>query len=191
MSIIRLDRSWLTTTDSFILIHMSNMEAIWAKIQNLKNFFFGVGGIMSNMEKNRIRTFWIKIPKYEVFFYFFGYIKSRVPGHQNVSKCRYHHSGDIYIHTGKQLKTSCSYMGQNVKKFIFLAIWGALGGLQWSDWAYLALQVYSHQYLCTCEIRKKSDKNFLSSNPKYENKNNFFIFEGPSCSYMGPNVIFF
>ena len=37
-------------------------------------------------------------------------------GHQNVSKFRPDHSGD----KGKQLKTSLSYMGQNVKKkYIF------------------------------------------------------------------------
>ena len=46
-------------------------------------------------------------------------------------------------------------MGQNATKIYIL---GALGGLQWSDRAYLALQLSSHPYLCTCEIRKQSDK---------------------------------
>ena len=47
---------------------------------------------------------------------------------------------------------------------------GPEGGLQLSDWAYLAFQLSSHPYLCTCETRKQSDKNFLSLNPKYEKK---------------------
>ena len=36
----------------------------------------------------------------------------------------------------------------------------------------------SHPYLCTCEIRKQSDKTFLSLNPKYEKIILFFIFGG-------------
>ena len=35
-------------------------------------------------------------------------------------------------------------------------------------WAYLAYQLSIHPYLSTCEIRKQSDQNFLSSNTKYE-----------------------
>ena len=36
---------------------------------------------------------------------------------------------DITVETrGNNLKTSFSYMGQNVKKYIFCAIWGALRG---------------------------------------------------------------
>ena len=59
--------------------------------------------------KYLIRTFRVKIQNMKIYFYFFGgpgggggggggYIKFRVPGHQNVSKCIFHHSGDIYIH---------------------------------------------------------------------------------------------
>ena len=56
---------------------------------------------------------------------------------------------------------------------------GPWGGLQLSDWAYLAFQLSSHPYLCTCQIRKQSDKKLLSLNPKYEkNKYTFFIFGG-------------
>ena len=33
---------------------------------------------------------------------------------------------------------------------------------------YTGCQLSSHPYLCTCGIRKQSDKNFLSLNPKYE-----------------------
>ena len=38
--------------------------------------------------------------------------------------------------------------------------------------------ISSHPYLCTCEIRKQSDKTFLSLNPKYEKIILFFIFGG-------------
>ena len=42
-------------------------------------------------------------------------------------------------------------MGQNVYFYFWLfhGPWG--GGLQWSDWAYLAFQLSSYPYLCTCE----------------------------------------
>ena len=45
-------------------------------------------------------------------------------GHQNVSKRRPHHSGDICTR-GNNLKTSFSFMGQNVKKMYNLGVfWG-------------------------------------------------------------------
>ena len=40
-------------------------------------------------------------------------------------------------------------------------------GVQCSDWAYLAFQLSSDPYLCTCQIRKQSDKK-ISLNPKYD-----------------------
>ena len=46
-------------------------------------------------------------------------------GHQNVSKCSPHHNGDICRIRGNNLKTSFSYMSQNVKKMYIL---GYLGG---------------------------------------------------------------
>ena len=58
--------------------------------------------------------------------------------------------------------------------FLFLAICGALGGgggaavFNDQTGAYLAFQLSFHPYLCTCEIRKQSHKDFLSSNPKYK-----------------------
>ena len=74
---------------------------------------------------------------------------------KNIISPKFSNFGDII---------SFSYMGQNVKT---LYIFGYLrgpggggGGLQWSDWAYLAFQLSSHLYLCTCEIRKQSDLNF-------------------------------
>ena len=100
-------------------------------------------------------------------------------GHQNVSKCRPHHSGDICTIRGNNLKPSFSFMGQNVNKIYILGLfWGPWEGLQLSEWAYLAFQLSSHPYLCTCEIRKQSDKKFLSLNPKYDKNNTFFIFGG-------------
>ena len=56
----------------------------------------------------------------------------------------------------------------------------SLSCLQWLDWAYLVFQLSSHPYPCTCQIRKQSDKKFVSLNPKYEKKYTFFfIFGGP------------
>ena len=50
------------------------------------------------------------------------------------------------------------------------------GALQWSNLAYLAAHLSSHPNICTCtcKIRKQYDKNFLSSNLKYET--NIFVF---------------
>ena len=46
-------------------------------------------------------------------------------GHQNVSKRRPHHSGDIFTTRGNNLKTIFSFMGQNVKKIYILGVfWG-------------------------------------------------------------------
>ena len=65
------------------------------------------------------------------------------------------------------------------KMFKKKSILGYLGGPdQWSDWAYLAFQLSSHLYLCTCQIRKQSYKKFLSLNPNYEKNILFFIFGG-------------
>ena len=57
---------------------------------------------------------------------------------------------------------------------------GILGALRGSSMIRLNLvfQLSSHPYLCTCEIRKQSEKTFLSLNPKYEKIILFFIFGG-------------
>ena len=82
-------------------------------------------------------------------------------GHQNISKCRPHYSGEICTTSEPQLKNSFSYIwGKNVlfvQFWLFERSWG--GG---SGWTYLAIQLSFHPYLCTCEISKQSDKNFLS-----------------------------
>ena len=68
-------------------------------------------------------------------------------------------------------------MDQNVKKMYILgAFWGPREGLQLSHWAYLAFQLSSHPYICTCEIRKQSDKTFLSLNPNMKNNTFFHIW---------------
>ena len=79
-------------------------------------------------------------------------------------------------------------MSQNVKKNVYFGIFrGPWGGLQWSDWAYLAFQLSSHPYLCTCQIRKQSDKKFLSLNFKPKIWKNILFFHiwggpgGPLC----------
>ena len=82
---------------------------------------------------NLIRTFWVKIKnmkKNKRNFFFGGHVgplhkNQGYQGHQNVIKCRPHHSGDIWPTRGNNLKTSFSFMGQNVKKKIF---WGYFGG---------------------------------------------------------------
>ena len=57
-----------------------------------------------------------------------------------------------------------SHLDKNVQ---FLAIWGALGAFQWSNWDYLVSQLSFHPYLCTC-------RNFLRSNPKIWTKYHSF-----------------
>ena len=65
------------------------------------------------------------------------------------------------------------------KKNVYFGLFrGPWGGLQWSDWAYLAFQLSSHPYLCTCQKRKQSYKKFLCLNPNYDFFF-FFIFGGP------------
>ena len=50
-------------------------------------------------------------------------------GHQNVSKRRPHHSGDIFTTRGNNLKTIFSFMGQNVKKMYILGYFGGPEGV--------------------------------------------------------------
>ena len=116
-----------------------------------------------------------------LFSSFFGgpYIKSMGTGGTKMSANAGVITLETYVQPGEQkLKTIFSYMSQNVKKksTIFDYLRGP-GCLQRSNWAYLASQLSFHPYLCTCEIRKQSDKNFLCSNKKYE-KNNLFIYLG-------------
>ena len=70
-------------------------------------------------------------------------------------------------------------MSQNVKKMYILGyLGGPEGGLQWSDWAYLAFQLSSHPYICTCQIRKQSDKEIFKFKPKIWKKYTFFSYLG-------------
>ena len=88
-------------------------------------------------------------------------------------------NGDICTTRGNNLKTSFSDTSQNVQINVYFGLFrGPLGGLQWSDWPYLAFQLSSHPYPCTCQIRKQSEKKFLSSNPKYEKNIYFFSYLG-------------
>ena len=115
------------------------------------------------------------------------YIKSRgTRATEMSSKCSPHHNGDICTTRGNNLKTSFSDTSQNVQINVYFGLFrGPLGGLQWSDWAYLAFQPPSHPYPCTCQIRKQSDQKFLSLNPKYEKNIYFFSYlggpGGPLC----------
>ena len=87
---------------------------------------------------NLIRTFWVTIKIWKFFKNKFNFFRGHVgplhkiqgyQGHQHVSKRRPHQSGDICTTRGNNLKTSFSFMGQNVKKmYIFGGILGALRG---------------------------------------------------------------
>ena len=107
-------------------------------------------------------------------------------GHRNVIKCSPHHNGDICTTRGNNLKTSFSYMSQNVQKMYILAnLGGPEGVFNDQTGQNLAFQPSSHPYPCRRQIRKQSVKKFLSLNPKYEKKYIlFFIFGGswgPLC----------
>ena len=53
------------------------------------------------------------------------YIKSRgIRANQNIGKCSPHHNGDICTTRGNNLKTSFSYMSQNVQKKYILSYLG-------------------------------------------------------------------
>ena len=80
-----------------------------------------------------------------------------------------------YVQQGQTIENQFFIYGPKCNLVLYLSIWR---GLQWLDLACVAFQLSSHPYLCTCEIRKQSDKNFLSSNPKYETNIYFFIFGG-------------
>ena len=58
-------------------------------------------------------------------------------GHQNVIKCSPHHNGDIWTTRGNNLKTSFSFIGQNVKKMYIL------GALRESSMIRLGLSLLS------------------------------------------------
>ena len=61
-----------------------------------------------------------------------------------------------------------------LKKKYILGYWGPWGG----GGSTLRLSLSCFPYLCACQIRKQSDKSFLSLNPKYEKNTFFFIFGG-------------
>ena len=76
-------------------------------------------------------------------------------------------------------------MGQNVIIFwLFEGPWGPFN----DQTGPILLPSYpsTHIYICTCKIRKKSDKNFLNSNPKYEKKKK--KMGGPGGPYVETKV---
>ena len=79
---------------------------------------------------------------------------------------------ETYAQLGKTMDNKF-FICENINIFSYL---GALGGLS------------SHPYLCTHQIRKQSDKKFLSLNPKYDK--NIYVFHmwgvlGPHTSNPG------
>ena len=87
-------------------------------------------------------------------------------------KCQQMQTSSQWIHNVQQGETIWKpvfHMSQNLKKYVYFVLFGGpWGDVQRSDWAYIAFQLSSHPYLCTCKIWKYSDKKFLSLNPKYE-----------------------
>ena len=62
-------------------------------------------------------------------------------------------------------------MSQNVKQIYILGYWGSIQGVFNDQTGPILLSSYplTHIYIvCTCQIRKQSDKKFLSLNPKYD-----------------------
>ena len=112
------------------------------------------------------------------------YIKSR--GTRG-TKCQQMQTSPQWRHMynkGEQFENQFFIYGPKCKKNHILGLfWGPWEGLQWSDWAYLALQLSFHPYISTCGIRKQSDKKYLSLNPKYEKKKKSYLGgpEGPLC----------
>ena len=78
----------------------------------------------------------------------------------------------IYMYNkGKQFENQFFIYGPKCKINVYFgAILGALRGSSMIRLGLSCSQLSSHPYLCTCEIRKQSDKKFLSLNPKYEEK---------------------
>ena len=81
---------------------------------------------------------------------------------------------------GNNLKTSFSYTSQNVKKNYILGYSGGPEGVFNDQAGPILLSSYPLTHIHgICQIRKQSDKKFLSLNPKYEKKYIlFFIFGG-------------
>ena len=101
-------------------------------------------------------------------------------GHQNVSKRRPHHSGDICTTRENNLKTIFSFMGQNVKKNVYFG--GILGALRGSSMIRLNLSCFPailspiSMYMWNKEAIWKDIFKFK---PKiWKNNTFFFIFGG-------------
>ena len=85
---------------------------------------------------------------------------------------------ETYVQPGKTIENQFFIYGPKCKQnCIFLGIWEALGGpsMNRQGRAYPAFQLSSHPYLCTCEIRKQSDKNFIKFKSKIWNKISYFF----------------
>ena len=107
------------------------------------------------------------------------YIKSRGTRATEMSSNAALITMETYVQQGKQFENQFFRYEPNVQINVYFGLFrGPLGGLQWSDWPYLAFQLSSHPYPCTCQIRKQSEKKFLSLNPKYEKIYTFFSYLG-------------
>ena len=101
---------------------------------------------------NLIRTFWVKIKNmkkiklFNLIYFFRGHVgplhkTQGYQGHQNVSKRRPHHSGDIFTTRGNNLKKKKIHLwAKNVKKKLYFG--GILGALRGSSMIRLNLSCF-------------------------------------------------
>ena len=114
------------------------------------------------------------------------YINPGVPGVPNCQKIATSSQWRHMDTKGKQFENQFFIYGLKCNKNVYVWLFkGPWGGLQWYDWVYLAFQLSSHPYICTCQIRKQSDKTFVCLDPKYEKSILFFILGGGGASW-GP-----
>ena len=115
-------------------------------------------------------------------------------GHQNVSKRRPHHSGDICTTRENNLKTIFSFMGQNVKKKYIL-------GVFWGPWLWTTIVIVfgghggplhkiqrycGHQNVGKCRIQRLTTNFWYMG--QHMNTNIYFVYYlgGP---WGGPSMI--
>ena len=119
------------------------------------------------------------------------YIKSRGTRATEMSSNAALITMETYVQQGgNNLKTSFSDTSQNVQINVYFGLFrGPLGGLQWSDWPYLAFQLSSHPYPCTCQNKETIWKEIFKFKPKIWKNIYFFSYlGGPGGPYIRTQV---
>ena len=151
-SIIRLGPSWFTSIPLFYI----NLH-----VKYRSNMIKAISWYEWNLLIFKIK----KIKKY--FLIFFGvmlgpYIKSRVTRAIEMSWNAALITMETNVQQGEAIWNPVFHIWAKMYKNVYFGLFrGPWGGLQWSDWAYLAFQLSSHPYPCTCQIRKQSHKKFF------------------------------